>query len=88
DTRVGAGCVLHQGAWVRDSQLGDAVIVHPYSVLDGAVVAADCTVGPFARLGSASPLLPGARMGNVDQAGDHADREGEAAGGLRRREGD
>ncbi len=97
NTRVGAGCVLHQGAWVRDSQLADAVIVHPYSVLDGAVVAADCSVGPFARLGPASPLLPGARMGDVHRSGDDADhpdradrddREGEAAGGQRRREGD
>jgi bifunctional UDP-N-acetylglucosamine pyrophosphorylase / glucosamine-1-phosphate N-acetyltransferase len=97
NTRVGAGCVLHQGAWVRDSQLGDAVIVHPYSVLDGAVVAADCSVGPFARLGPASPLLPGARMGDMDRSGDDTDRadradrddrEGDAAGGQRRREGD
>lgn len=64
DTRVGRGCVLHQGVWVRDSVLGDGVEVHPYSVLDGAEVAAQCSVGPFARLRPASVLLEGSKVGN------------------------
>ncbi len=63
-TEVGAGCVLHQGVWIRDSKLADGVVVKPYSVLDGAEVATGCTVGPFARLRPASVLLEGARVGN------------------------
>jgi len=63
-TTVGAGCVLRQGAWVRDSRLGDRVTVEPYSVIDGAEVGSDCRVGPFARLPPASRLLPGARVGS------------------------
>ena len=63
-TEVGKGCVLHQGAWIRDSKLGDGVEIKPYSVLDRAEVAAECTVGPFARLRPASVLLEGARVGN------------------------
>ncbi len=63
-TRVGRGCVLHQGVWVRDSVIEDGVEIHPYSVLDGAEVSAGCAVGPFARLRPASVLLPGSRVGN------------------------
>ncbi len=64
DTRIGRGCVLHQGVWIRDSTLADSVQVEPYSVLDGAEVASGCTVGPFARLRPASVLLSGSRVGN------------------------
>jgi bifunctional UDP-N-acetylglucosamine pyrophosphorylase/glucosamine-1-phosphate N-acetyltransferase len=63
-TVVGGGCTLHQGAWLRDSRLGDQVTVEPYSVLDGAEVGDLCRVGPFARLRPASRLLRGARVGN------------------------
>ena len=41
-TRVGSGCRLHQGVWIRDSRLGDNVEVAPYSVLDGADVGDGC----------------------------------------------
>ena len=63
-TVVGSGCLLHQGAWLRDCRVGDGVTVEPYSVLDGAEVGEGCRVGPFARLRPASRLLPGARVGN------------------------
>ena len=63
-TEVGSGCTLHQGAWLRDTRLGDGVSIEPYSVLDGAEVGDGCRVGPFARLRPASHLLRGARVGN------------------------
>ena len=61
---VGRDCVIHQGAWLRDTKIGDGVIIEPYSVLDGAEVGDGCRVGPFARLRPASRLLRGARVGN------------------------
>jgi bifunctional UDP-N-acetylglucosamine pyrophosphorylase / glucosamine-1-phosphate N-acetyltransferase len=64
NTEVGPGCTLQQGAWLRDTRLGEGVTVEPYSVLDGAEVADGCRVGPFARLRPASRLLEGARVGN------------------------
>lgn len=64
NTTIGAGCTLHQGVWVRDSEVGDEVILEPYTLLDQAQVARECTVGPFARLRPASVLLQGARVGN------------------------
>jgi len=63
-TEIGAGCTLHQGAWLRDTRVADGVSIEPYSVLDGAEVADGCRVGPFARLRPASRLLQGARVGN------------------------
>lgn len=63
-TRVGSGCRLHQGAWIRDSRLGDDVEVAPYSVLDGAEVGDGCRVGPYARLRPGAKLEAGARVGN------------------------
>ncbi|HLX10887.1 MAG TPA: NTP transferase domain-containing protein [Thermoanaerobaculia bacterium] len=59
-TSVGSGCVLHQGAWVRDSRLGDQVTIEPYGLLDGAVIGSGCRVGAGARLAPAPRLLPAA----------------------------
>lgn len=61
---VGSGCTVHAGAWIRDCVLGDGIEVLPYSVLDGARVAADCTIGPFARLRPEAVLEDGAKVGN------------------------
>ncbi len=63
-TEIGAGCTLHQGAWLRDTRVADGVSIEPYSVLDGAEVADGCRVGPFARLRPEARLLAGARVGN------------------------
>jgi bifunctional UDP-N-acetylglucosamine pyrophosphorylase / glucosamine-1-phosphate N-acetyltransferase len=63
-TRLGSGVVLHQGAWVRDSELADGVVVLPYSVLDGARVGPGCQVGPFARLRPGAELGEKVRVGN------------------------
>lgn len=82
ETRVGAGCTLHQGAWLRDSELGEEVTVEPYSVMDGARVAARCRVGPFARLRPASVLLEGARVGNFVEIKNARLDEGVKAGHL------
>jgi bifunctional UDP-N-acetylglucosamine pyrophosphorylase/glucosamine-1-phosphate N-acetyltransferase len=64
NSAVGSGCLLHQGAWLRDTTLADGVTVEPHSVLDGAVVETGCRVGPFARLRPGTRLGAGARVGN------------------------
>lgn len=63
-TRIARGCELHQGAWVRDSELAEDVEVHPYSLIDGAQVSARCSIGPFARLRPAAELGEEVRIGN------------------------
>jgi bifunctional UDP-N-acetylglucosamine pyrophosphorylase/glucosamine-1-phosphate N-acetyltransferase len=63
-TAVGAGCTLHQGAWLRDTTVADDAVVEPYSVLDGAEVGPGCRVGPFARLRPGARLAARSRVGN------------------------
>ncbi len=63
-TRVGRGCTLHQGAWLRNTTVDDGAVVEPYSVIDGAHVGPGCRVGPFARLRPGTVLEAGARVGN------------------------
>ena len=56
--RIGAGCVI------RDANLGDRVTVEQMSSIDGAVVAADCRIGPFARLRPGTELAESVHIGN------------------------
>jgi bifunctional UDP-N-acetylglucosamine pyrophosphorylase/glucosamine-1-phosphate N-acetyltransferase len=62
--RIGAGAVLHQGSWLRDTVVGARSAIEPYSVLDGATIGSDCRVGPFARLRPGAVLDDQARVGN------------------------
>ncbi|MFT8210515.1 MAG: bifunctional UDP-N-acetylglucosamine diphosphorylase/glucosamine-1-phosphate N-acetyltransferase GlmU [Symbiopectobacterium sp.] len=55
---IGAGCVI------KNSVIGDGCILSPYTVLENAVLDADCTVGPFARLRPGAELAQGAHVGN------------------------
>ena len=55
---IGANCVI------RDSTLGDGVEVRPMSCLDGAIVAANCRIGPYARLRPGTELGESVHIGN------------------------
>lgn len=56
--KIGAGCVI------KNCIIGDDSEISPYSVLEDAVLEAECTVGPFARLRPGSELAEGAHVGN------------------------
>jgi bifunctional UDP-N-acetylglucosamine pyrophosphorylase/glucosamine-1-phosphate N-acetyltransferase len=81
-TEIGPGCVLHQGAWLHHSRIGEGVTILPYSVLDRAEVGDGCRVGPFARLRPASRLLRGARVGNFVEVKSSVLGEGAKVGHL------
>ncbi len=55
---VGCGCVL------INVVIGDGVEIAPMSVLEDAVIAADCSIGPFARIRPGTELASGAKVGN------------------------
>ncbi|MEZ9623909.1 bifunctional UDP-N-acetylglucosamine diphosphorylase/glucosamine-1-phosphate N-acetyltransferase GlmU [Vibrio sp. 10N.222.55.A3] len=55
---IGTGCVL------KDCEIDDNTVIRPYSVIEGATVGEDCTVGPFTR------LRPGADMRNDSHVGN------------------
>ncbi|MFD2179092.1 bifunctional UDP-N-acetylglucosamine diphosphorylase/glucosamine-1-phosphate N-acetyltransferase GlmU [Veronia pacifica] len=55
---IGAGCVL------KDCEIDDNTVVRPYSIIDGASVGEDCTVGPFTRLRPGAELVGDSHVGN------------------------
>ena len=55
---IGANCVI------TDCEIGAGSVVHPNSVLEGAIVGESCSVGPFARLRPGTKLGREARVGN------------------------
>lgn len=56
--RIGPGCVI------RDAAIGDDVDVQPMSFIDGAVIAAGCRIGPYARLRPGTELAESVHIGN------------------------
>ena len=55
---IASGCVLKNVSIANDTQIA------PFSVLDEAVVGADCRIGPYARLRPGTKLADGAHVGN------------------------
>jgi bifunctional UDP-N-acetylglucosamine pyrophosphorylase / glucosamine-1-phosphate N-acetyltransferase len=56
--RIGPGCVL------RNCEIGAGTEVFAHCVLDGAVIGAGCSIGPFARVRPATTLEAGVHIGN------------------------
>ncbi|HUX82797.1 MAG TPA: bifunctional UDP-N-acetylglucosamine diphosphorylase/glucosamine-1-phosphate N-acetyltransferase GlmU [Halothiobacillus sp.] len=58
DVVIGPNCVI------RNATLGNGVHVHAFSHIDGANLAEDVVVGPYARLRPGTELARGSRIGN------------------------
>jgi bifunctional UDP-N-acetylglucosamine pyrophosphorylase/glucosamine-1-phosphate N-acetyltransferase len=56
DVTLGNGVHIEANNVIRDSALGDGVVVHPHCHIEGAVAGPGCEIGPFAR------LRPGAEL--------------------------
>jgi len=56
--KIGAYCV------VKDSSIGAGTIVAPYTHIDQAGIAADCRIGPYARLRPGTQLNDDTHIGN------------------------
>ena len=63
-TTIGAGCEIHSGVRIVDSQIGDRVTVFNYCVIANARLADDVQVGPFAHLRNDTDVRAHARIGN------------------------
>jgi len=62
--RMGKGVSIGPGSVIRDTVLGDGVTVDAHTVIEGAVVADRCTLGPFARIRPGTELGEEVRIGN------------------------
>ncbi|MBQ1410486.1 MAG: hypothetical protein IIY94_04335 [Oscillospiraceae bacterium] len=61
-TKVGRGCILGPHTRIIDSELGDGCVVEQ-SRVEGARLAGNLRVGPFANLRAGTVLEPGAKAG-------------------------
>ena len=81
-TTIGAGSTLHAGCWLKDSRVGANVTIKPNSVLDGASVGDDCTIGPMAHLRPNSVLKNDVKVGNFVEVKKSTLEEGVRASHL------
>ena len=79
---LGNNVTIGTNCTVVDSELGDGVSVKPNSVIEGARVGSDCSIGPFARLRSGTVLATGARVGNFVELKETRMGEGSKANHL------
>ena len=64
DVTLGNGVHIEANNVIRDSALGDGVVVHPHCHIEGAVAGPGCEIGPFARLRPGAELADDVKVGN------------------------
>ncbi len=64
DTRIGTACRVRSYSVIRDSVIGDGVIVRPGCVMEEARIDAGAVIGPFSHLRPGSEIGEGAHVGN------------------------
>ncbi len=62
--RVGCRSRIGAGSQIRETVIGDDVVVKPYSVLEEVTVGNAAQIGPFARLRPGTEIGPEAKIGN------------------------
>jgi len=58
DVRIGAGCIL------KNCSVGEGTVLHPYTVVEDAVIGKHCQLGPFARVRPGTEMEDMAKLGN------------------------
>ncbi len=62
-TRIGSGCIIGPNSILRDCEIGDGAKIIS-SHIDGAVIGAGISVGPFTRIRAGTRIETGAYIGN------------------------
>lgn len=63
-SRIGSDCRIHSYSVIRNSEIGDGVLLRPGCVLDDARVKAGAILGPYSHLRPGSEIGEGAHVGN------------------------
>lgn len=64
DVTIGRGTLIGANSIIINSKIGPNCIIKPNSIIEGAVIEANCSVGPFARIRPGTELKQGAFIGN------------------------
>ncbi len=73
---VGANCII------KNSVIGEGVEIKPNSIIEDAVIEANCSVGPFARIRPGSVMKQDSHIGNFVEMKNTTLGEGSKAGHL------
>ncbi|MGC1373301.1 MAG: bifunctional UDP-N-acetylglucosamine diphosphorylase/glucosamine-1-phosphate N-acetyltransferase GlmU [Candidatus Sulfotelmatobacter sp.] len=63
-SRIGTNCRIRSYSIIRDSKIGDGVLIRNGCVLDESHIAADAILGPYSHLRPGSEIGEGAHVGN------------------------
>jgi len=63
-TRIGSNCRVRSYSVIRDSEIGDGVMVRPGCVMEDARISAGAVLGPYSHLRPGSEIGEGAHVGN------------------------
>jgi bifunctional UDP-N-acetylglucosamine pyrophosphorylase / glucosamine-1-phosphate N-acetyltransferase len=63
-TKIGANCRIRSYSVIKDSVIGEGVMVRPGCILDEARVSAGAVIGPYSHLRPGSEIGEGAHVGN------------------------
>ena len=63
-TKIGAGSRVRSYSVIRDSKIGDGVLVRPGCIMEGATIAARALIGPYSHLRPGSEIGEEAHVGN------------------------
>jgi bifunctional UDP-N-acetylglucosamine pyrophosphorylase/glucosamine-1-phosphate N-acetyltransferase len=61
---IGDACIIGPNTILKDVTIGSRVEIKANSMIDGATIASDCVIGPFARLRPGTELEANAHIGN------------------------
>lgn len=64
DVTIGNNVTIESNCVIKDAKIGDNTVVRANSHIEGATVAKNCKVGPFARLRPGAELADEAQVGN------------------------
>ena len=64
NSHIGAGCRIRSYSVIRDSEIGDGVLIRNGCILDGARVERNAILGPYSHLRPGSDIGEGAHVGN------------------------
>jgi len=62
--KLGNGVIIEPNCVIKDAEIGDGTLIRANSHIEGARVASNCKVGPFARLRPGAELADEAQVGN------------------------
>ncbi len=63
-TTVGAGCEIHSGVRIVDSQIGERVTILNHCLITNSRIGDRAMVGPFAHLRNEADVRDGSKVGN------------------------